>query len=141
MSKIYFEMNDKEKQLRHIGDTIDYAICMFAEGLSGTGEYNIPTEEVIDLQSKIADNLISVQADMEKLLKAVEEKEEDEQTLVFNPIGGTTEIKEVKDCEVHLVKEAGNAFGTEIVFLNFQSGMYKSLIINDDGELSMSQWY
>lgn len=76
MDKIYFEMNDKEKQLQHIGDTLSYAICMFSEGLSGTGEYNISTAEVIELQSRIADKLISAQNDMLLLLKAVKEEED-----------------------------------------------------------------
>lgn len=141
MSKNYFEMNDKEKQLKHIGEMIDYAICMFSEGLSGTGEYNIPTEEVIELQSNISDQLINTHSLIEKLLKAVEEKDQAGQVLIFNPIGGATEIDDVKNCEVYNVKEAEGMYGTEIVFRNTQCGMYKSLIINDDGELSMSQWY
>ena len=141
MSKIYFEMNDKERQLKHIGDSIDYAICMFGEGLSGTGEYNIPSEEVKKLQDRITDNLLKADEDINKLLKAVEEKEENRQSLVFNAIGGATEIDDIKDCEVYLVKEAENIDGTEIVFHNTQSGMYINLIISDDGELSMSQWY
>lgn len=140
MRKIYFEMNDKEKQLRHIGDTIDYAICMFGEGLSGTGEYDIPNEEVRELQSRIADQLISVQSDMDKLLKAVEEKEE-EPTLVYNSIGGAEELKEIRDSKVYLVKDSENVHGTEIVFHKNHTGMYKNLTISDDGELSMSQWY
>lgn len=141
MSKNYFEMNDKEKQLKHIGEMIDYAICMFSEGLSGTGEYNIPTKEVIELQSDISDQLINAHSLIEKLLKAVEEKDDAGQVLIFNPIGGATEIDDVKNCEVYLVKEAEGIYGTEIVFRNTRCGKYKNLIINDDGELSMSQWY
>jgi hypothetical protein len=76
MSKNYFEMNDKERQLRHIGETIDYAISMFSEGLSGTGEYNIPNKEVIELQSKISGQLIDAHASIEKLMKEVKEEEE-----------------------------------------------------------------
>lgn len=145
MSKIYFEMNDKERQLKHIGDSIDYAICMLSEGLSGTGEYNIPSEEVRKLQNRITDNLLKADEDINKLLKAAEEKEDNGQPLVFNTVGGATEIDDIKDCEVYLVeelvKDVNNINGTEIVFHNTQSGMYKNLIISDDGELSMSQWY
>ena len=141
MSRIYFEMSDKEKQLRHIGDNIDYAICMFSEGLSGTGEYSIPSEEVKELHNQITDNLLKAYDDINILLKAVEEKEEAGQTLIFNPAGGATEINDIKDCEVYLVKETENFEGTEIVFHNTGSGMYRSLIVSDDGELLMSQWY
>lgn len=141
MSKLYFEMNDKEKQLRHIGDNIDYAICMFSEGLSGTGEYSIPSEEVKELHNQITDNLLKAYDDINILLKSVEEKEEAGQTLIFNPVGGANEINAVKDCEVYLVKDAENIKGTEIVFHNTESGMYISLLIDDDGDLSMSQWY
>lgn len=141
MSKIYFEMSDKERQLRHIEDNLDYAICMFSEGLSGTGEYNIPSEEVKELHNQITDNLLKAYDDINILLKAVEEKEEAGQTLIFNPVGGATEIDDIKDCEVYLVKEAENIKGTEIVFHNTESGMYINLLIDDDGELSMSQWY
>lgn len=82
MDKIYFEMNDKEKQLRHIGDGIDYAICMFSEGLSGTGVYNIPNKKVIALQSEISDQLINVRSQIDELLKAVEEEEEDDEVSI-----------------------------------------------------------
>ncbi|NLZ80394.1 MAG: hypothetical protein GX913_01100, partial [Clostridiales bacterium] len=74
-----------------------------------------------------------------KLLKAVEE--ENGQPLVFNAIGGATELDDIKDCEVYLVKEAENIDGTEVVFHNTKSGMYINLLIDDDGDLSMSQWY
>lgn len=141
MSKIYYEMNDKERQLKHIGDNIDYAICMFGEGLNGTGDYDIPSEEVSELQGRITDNLLKAYDDINILLKSVEEKEETGQTLIFNSIGGATEIDKIKDCEVYLVKEAENINGTEIVFHNTRSGMYISLLIDDDGDLSMSQWY
>ena len=141
MSKIYFEMSDKERQLNLIANNIDYAICMVSEGLSGTGEYNIPSEEVKKLQNRITDNLLKADEDISKLLKSVEEKEENRQSLVFNAIGGATEINDIKDCEVYLVKEAENINGTEIVFHNTKSGMYINLLIDDDGELSMSQWY
>ena len=139
MSKIYFEMSDKERQLNLIANNIDYAICMLGEGLSGTGEYNIPSEEVKKLQNRITDNLLKVNEDISKLLKAVEE--ENGQPLVFNAIGGATELDDIKDCEVYLVKEAENINGTEIVFHNTKSGMYINLLIDDDGDLSMSQWY
>lgn len=141
MSKVYFEMNDKERQLKHIGDNIDYAVCMFSEGLSGTGEYNIPSEEVKELHNQITDNLLKAYDDINILLKSVEEKEENRQSLVFNAIGGATEINDIKDCEVYLVKEAENINGTEIVFHNTESGMYINLLIDDGGELLMSQWY
>lgn len=141
MSKIYFEMNDKERQLKHIGDNIDYAICMFSEGLSGIGDYNISSKEVRELHNRITDNLLKAYDDIKILLKAVEEKEEAGQDLIFNSIGGAIEIDEIKDCEVYLVKEAENIKGTEIVFHNTRSGMYRNLLIDDDGELSMSQWY
>lgn len=141
MSKIYFEMNDKERQLKHIGENIDYAICMFSEGLSGTGEYSIPSEEVKELHNQITDNLLKAYDDINILLKAVEEKEEVGQTLIFNSIGGATEINDIKDCEVYHVREAEGINGTEIVFHNTRSGMYRNLLIDDDGELSMSQWY
>ena len=134
-------MNDKERQLKHIGDNIDYAICMIGEGLSGAGDYNIPSEEARELQNRIADNLFKAYDDINILLRSVEEKEEAGQTLVFNPVGGATEIDKIKDCEVYLVKEAENIEGTEIVFHNTRSGMYINLLIDDDGDLSMSQWY
>lgn len=134
-------MNDKERQLKHIGDNIDYAICMFSEDLSGTRGYNIPSEEVKELRNHITDNLLMAYADIGTLLKAVEEKEETGQTLIFNSIGGATEIDDIKDCEVYHVREAEGINGTEIVFHNTRSGMYRNLLIDDDGELSMSQWY
>ena len=144
MEKIYFEMNDKEKQLHHIGETIDYAICAFSEGLSGTGEYNIETEEVIELQGRIADQLLSVQTDIEKLLKAVEEKEE-KPTLVFNAIGGREELKVLKNCTVYHIEDVENPeenfYGTEIIFHNEKTGKYIGLLKDDDGQMSLSQWY
>mgnify|MGYP001350152322 CR=1 FL=1 len=144
MSKDYFEMNDKERQLHHIAYNVDYAISMISEGLSGTGEYDISTDKVRELQTRITDNLSNAYSDISKLLDAVEEHE-DKQTLVFNPVGGANEIKAFKDSEVYLVKDLtkdiNNINGTEIVFHNTQSGKYKNLIISDDGELSMSQWY
>ena len=33
MNKTYFEMNEAEKQLSLINNIVDYAICMFSEGL------------------------------------------------------------------------------------------------------------
>lgn len=144
MNKIYFEMNDKERQLHLMANNIAYAICMLGEGLSGTGEYNLPSEKVRELQANIVDDLNNAYSDIDKLLYAVEE-EEDKSRLIFNPVGGATEINTIKDCEVYLVedltKDINNINGTEIVFHNTQSGMYKNLIISDDGELSMSQWY
>lgn len=144
MSKIYFEMNEKERQLRHIGDSIDYAICTFSEGLSGTGEYSIPTDEVIELQNKISDQLLNVQVDMGKLLNAVEEKERKPQ-LIFNTVAGADEIRELNDCKVYLIRDVENKeesfYATEITFHNEKTGMYIGLMKDDDGELSLSQWY
>jgi hypothetical protein len=76
MSKIYFEMNGKEKQLNHIADNLDYAICMFGEGLRGTGEYNISNKQVYELEKRIGCHLLEAYKDVMSLLKAVEEKDD-----------------------------------------------------------------
>ena len=77
MSKIYYEMNDKERQLHHIANDVDYAISVLAEGLSGSGEYNISTQEVINLQSEINNNLIKAHEGMIKLLRSIKNESEE----------------------------------------------------------------
>lgn len=74
MEKIFFEMNDKEKQLVHIGNMVDYAICILVEGLSGTGDFDISTDEVIQLQAAISEDLISAHGNIQKLLNSVQEQ-------------------------------------------------------------------
>jgi len=75
MNKIYFEMNDKEKELHHIATNLDYAICVFGEGLSGTGKFNLKNTEINKLQNRIGDHLMKAYEDITLLLKATEEKE------------------------------------------------------------------
>ena len=150
MSKIYFEMNDKERQLRHIGETIEYAACMFGEGLSGTGEYSIPTKEVIELQSKISDQLINVQALIEKLLKAVEEEEEEEgeSSLEMFPVKEYEDVKELTDYTVYGITETsseqGDNKGYNFIFRSELPGggyVFKNLLVSADGGLYISDIY
>lgn len=147
MSKIYFEMNDKERQLRHIGDTIEYAACMFGEGLSGTGEYNIPIKEVIELQSNISDQLINVQVLIEKLLKAVEE-EERESSLEMFPVKEYEDVKELTDYTVYGITETsseqGDNKGYNFIFRSELQGggyVFKNLLVSADGGLYISDIY
>jgi hypothetical protein len=139
-------MNDKEKQLRHIGDTIEYAICMFGEGLSGTGEYSIPTKDVIELQSKISDQLIDVQTLIEKLLKAVEEEEEERQLEMF-PVKSTDDIKELTDYTVYTITETTTEEGKNGYILALRSELsgggyvFKDLLASGDGGLYISDIY
>jgi hypothetical protein len=146
MSKIYFEMNDKERQLRHIGDTIDYAICMFGEGLSGTGKYNIPNKDVIELQSKISDQLLCAMTDIEKLLKAVEEEEE-EKLLEMFPVKSREDIKELTDYTVYTITETTTEEGKKGYIFVLRSELigggyvFKNLLASGDGNLYISDIY
>ena len=153
MSKLYFEMNDKEKQLNLIAGNLDYAYCVFSEGLSGTGKFNLENEEVRKLQNRIGDHVMKAYEDINTLLKAVEEKEnylledevEERHGLVFNVVGGAEELNIIKDCKVYHIEEIENPeesyYGTQITLFNENTGKYIDLIKDDDGELSMSQWY
>lgn len=144
MSKLYFEMNDKEKQLHHIAGNLDYAISIFGEGLSGTGDFNLGVKEVNKLQRRIGDHLMKAHEDISLLLKAVEEKEERE-SLVFNPIGGADELKKLVGCKVYLTEDVENKeknfYATEIAFFNEKTGKYINILKDNDGQLSVSQWY
>ena len=76
MDKSYFEMNDAEKQLNLISNNIDYAICVFSEGLPVTMDSSTLTNKIIELQMKIVDKLFDASRDIKSLLKIVEEKED-----------------------------------------------------------------
>lgn len=144
MDKIYFDMNDKEKQLQHIGDTLSYAICAFSEGLSGTGEYNINTKEVIELQSKIADKLISAQNDMITLLNAVQVREE-ENGLRYHTVDGKEDLKGLTGCTVYHVSDNENAdmeyYSIDIAFHNEKTGKYINLSYDNKEGLLISDEY
>ena len=73
MDKSYFEMNDAEKQLNLISNNIDYAICVFSEGLPVTMDSSTLTNKIIELQMKIVDKLFDASKDIKSLLKIVEE--------------------------------------------------------------------
>jgi len=69
MSKIYFEMNEAERQLTHILDGLDYATCLIAEGIQG--EYKgVSTSEMIDLQDAACAHLLSASECICKMLDA-----------------------------------------------------------------------
>jgi len=62
----------KERKRYHIVPTLDYAFCLFSEGLlQGIGEFNISDKEVMDIQDKITGNLLLVFSDIEKLKEAL----------------------------------------------------------------------
>lgn len=73
MSKMYFEMNDKERQLNLIANNLDYAISVLGEGLDGTGEYNLEVNEVNEVQNRIQEHLIKAYEDVELLIKSTKE--------------------------------------------------------------------
>lgn len=103
MSKIYFEMNDKERQLNHIADNLDYAICMFGEGLSGTGQYNMSTEEIIELQHRIGDHLMAAYQDVYTLLKSTREMED---MLEDDTEEDTEEDEGISDIQTYPIKDS-----------------------------------
>ena len=64
---------------------------------------------------------------------------------MFNTICGEEELKALKDCTVYHVEDVENKeenfYGTEIIFHNEKTGKYISMLKDDDGEMSLSQWY
>ncbi len=82
--------------------------------------------------------------ELEKILLPSVEKEE-KPKIVFNAVSGAEELKALKDCNVYHIEDVENKeegyYATEITFYNENTGKYIGLLKDDDGELSMSQWY
>lgn len=74
MNKYYFEMSDTERQLNLINNNLDYAICVFSEGLPIQADAST-IREAIRLQSKITETLLDVSEDIETMLKIAQEDE------------------------------------------------------------------
>lgn len=155
MSKLYFEMNDKEKQLNHIGESLDYATCMISEGLGGTGDYNLEVEEVNEVQSRTAEHLMSAREGIDILIKSLNDEEnysvepgEDDETdegLTVYPINEISDLKAVHNYNIEYFKEAKDEDGrdgTSILLKNKKSNgveMYRELLFNGNGKIYLSK--
>lgn len=72
-------------------------------------------------------------------------KHKEKPVLVFNTVCGKDDLKELRDCTVYHIEDVENTeknfYGTEFIFRNEVTGKYIGLLKDNDGELSMSQWY
>lgn len=152
MSKLYFEMNDKEKQLNHIGENLDYATCMFGEGLSGAGRYNMSSEKVREIQNRITDHLMAARGDINLLLKSTEEFEdnleeeelEEECGLDLHPVEKVRDLSVLNNYQVEYFMESEDEEGRKgvsILLKRTNTGgcdKYRQLLFSGNGNQYMS---
>lgn len=74
MEKIYFEMSEGERILSKLENDIDYALTVLSEGVLAD-YHDMTIENVNKFQNKASDLLIEANQYINKLLKAVKEKE------------------------------------------------------------------
>lgn len=79
MDKTYFEMNEAEKQLSLINNIVDYAICMFSEGLPVYKDKET-TRRIIYLQNSIVRSLLDVSVDISELMELIKERRTSHET-------------------------------------------------------------
>lgn len=82
---------------------------------------------------------------IENDLKIEDSGERERTGLIFHPVYGKEDLKKLKDCTVYLIEDVENKeenfYGTEITFHNKKNGKYIGLLKDNDGQLSMSQWF
>lgn len=157
MDKLYFEMTEVERTLTHLIDTVDFAGTTIAEGV--VAEYKtFSTNEVIDMQSKIADHLFKASHLMGELLADINVNEVDEQqdyddesTISLNMKEATREEVEdiIKSEKLYLTglvyDEMDNVIGTSLTFRDNNDveelSYFKSINFYNDGKIMVSDKY
>ncbi|MGO5051455.1 hypothetical protein ACTQ6A_02890 [Lachnospiraceae bacterium LCP25S3_G4] len=70
----YFEMNDAEKMLNHINDSIDFALCVISEGFQDGINSEFTVERINDINSDTCEGLIRASKGVQALLEAYKDK-------------------------------------------------------------------